>query len=122
MINFFGDKTLSELQKRLIDIELKYLGGSSPRVIPFIDIKSAGTLIQSAGFKMPVIDSEDITINHSCLYGLLNDLRGMGQTNCMESTYKPLNREVLNILGKGLLKKNKVRSIFELITVTAWKG
>ena len=96
LINFFGGRTLADLQKLFIDIEIKLLGGSSPRIIPFPDIRSVGSLIQNSGFKMPVIDTEKINVSHSNLLDLLYDLRGMGQTNCMQSTSKTINRKVLN--------------------------
>ena len=62
LANFLGGKTLNELQKVLIYSETKILGGSLPRVSPFIEIKDAGMLLQKAGFEMPVVDSEIITI------------------------------------------------------------
>ena len=121
LINFIGGKTLLELQKNLINIELEMLGGSSPRIIPFIDIKSAGVLTQNSGFKLPVIDMENINITHSSILELFHDLRGMGETNCMDSIYKPLKREVIQELEKKLIHQNVIKSQFELITITAWK-
>ena len=120
LINFFGGKTLSELQKQLINHEIKYLGGSSPRVMPFIDIKSAGALIQNSGFKVPIIDSEKINISHKSLLSLFKDLRGMGQTNCMSSVSRPLRKDTISTLENSMIKKNKITTTFELITITAW--
>jgi len=120
LINFFGGRTLADLQKLLIDIEIKLLGGSSPRIIPFLDIRSVGSLIQNSGFKMPVIDTEKINVSHSNLLDLLYDLRGMGQTNCMQSTSKTINRKVFNLLKKTIKNNNKINTSFELLTVTAW--
>ena len=120
LINFFGGKTLSELQKQLINHEIKYLGGSSPRVMPFVDIKSAGALIQNAGFKVPIIDSEKINISHKSLLSLFKDLRGMGQTNCMSSVSRPLRKDTISKLENSMINKNKITTIFELITITAW--
>ena len=122
IMNFFGGKTLSELQKNLIDIEIKFYGGASPRIIPFIDIRSAGMLIQNAGFRLPVIDSENIKITHSNLSSLFHDLRGMGQTNCMSSVSIPLRKKIITLLEKKLIDQNKINTTFELITVTAWNS
>ena len=119
IMNFLGGKTLSELQKQLIDLEIKFYGGASPRIMPFIDIRSAGMLIQNAGFRMPVIDSENINITHSNLFDLFHDLRGMGQTNCMSSVSIPLRKKITTLLEKKLTNKNKINTTFELITVTA---
>ena len=120
LINFFGGRTLADLQKLFIDIEIKLLGGSSPRIIPFPDIRSVGSLIQNSGFKMPVIDTEKINVSHSNLLDLFYDLRGMGQTNCMQSTSKTINQKVLNLLKKRIKNNNKINTSFELLTVTAW--
>jgi SAM-dependent methyltransferase len=120
LINFFGGGTLADLQKLFIDIEIKLLGGSSPRIIPFLDIKSVGSLIQNSGFNMPVIDSEKINVSHSNLLDLFYDLRGMGQTNCMQSTSKTINRKVLNLLKKKIKSNKNINTSFELLTITAW--
>jgi len=120
LINFFGGGTLADLQKLFIDIEIKLLGGSSPRIIPFLDIRSIGSLIQKSGFKMPVIDTEKINVSHSNLLDLFYDLRGMGQTNCMQSTSNTINRKVLNLLKKKIKNNNKINTSFELLTITAW--
>ena len=122
IMNFFGGKTLSELQNQLIDLEIRFYGGASPRIIPFIDIRSAGILIQNAGFRMPVIDSEIINITHSNLSALFQDLRGMGQTNCMSSVKIPLRKKITTLLEKKLINKKKINTTFELITVTAWNN
>ena len=104
-----------------IDIEMKLLGGSSPRVIPFIDIRSAGALAQNTGFKLPVVDSEIINITHTNINSLFHDLRGMGETNCMTSIYKPLKRVVTKELENRLINDKIINTVFELITITAWK-
>ena len=121
LINFLGGKTLRELQINLIDIEMQLLGGSSPRVIPFIDIRSAGALAQNTGFKLPVVDSEIINITHTNITSLFHDLRGMGETNCMTSIYKPLKRVVTKELENRLINDKIINTVFELITITAWK-
>ena len=36
-------------------------GGASPRVIPFADVRDVGSLMQRAGFTLPVIDAENYT-------------------------------------------------------------
>ena len=121
LINFLGGKTLRELQINLIDVEMKLLGGASPRIIPFIDIKGAGALAQNVGFKLPVVDTEKINITHANINGLLHDLRGMGETNCMPSIYKPLKQVVIKELDKRLINGKYINTVFELITITAWK-
>ena len=87
----------------------------------FIDIRSAGALAQNTGFKLPVVDSEIINITHTNITSLFHDLRGMGETNCMTSIYKPLKRVVTKELENRLINDKIINTVFELITITAWK-
>ena len=103
LINFIGGKTLRELQINLIDIEIETLRRVFSKNYSFIDIRSAGALAQNTGFKLPVVDSEIINITHTNINSLFHDLRGMGETNCMTSIYKPLKRVVTKELENRLI-------------------
>ena len=45
----------------------------------------------------------------------------MGETNCMTSIYKPLKRVVTKELENRLISGKIINTVFELITITAWK-
>ena len=83
MANFLGGETLNELKKVLISAETEILGGTSLRVSPFVDIKSVGSLLQSAGFNMPVVDSDKIIVTHKSIINLLKDLRNMAENSSL---------------------------------------
>ena len=51
-----GGGTLNELRASLFAAEAELLGGVSPRVAPFADVRDAGGLLQRAGFALPVTD------------------------------------------------------------------
>src|SRR5690606_38081262 len=53
---FAGAGTLSELRESLLEAETELTGGAAPRVAPFADLRDAGTLLQRAGFALPVAD------------------------------------------------------------------
>ena len=56
-----GGRTLQELRQALLEAESETMGGVSPRVAPFADLRDLGGLLQRAGFALPVIDSEIVT-------------------------------------------------------------
>ena len=68
-----------------------------------------------------MVDSEIINITHTNINSLFHDLRGMGETNCMTSIYKPLKRVVTKELENRLINDKIINTVFELITITAWK-
>jgi SAM-dependent methyltransferase len=80
-----GAATLSELRDALLAAEIELLGGASPRVIPFTDVRDAGALLQRAGFALPVADVETLTVRYDNLFGLMADLRAMGATNALDA-------------------------------------
>jgi SAM-dependent methyltransferase len=45
----FGGETLNELRAAFAEAEMEVLGGLSPRVAPFADVRALGSLLQRAG-------------------------------------------------------------------------
>jgi len=83
MTCMLGGQTLQELRMALQAAEIEIRGGFHPRVHPFADRQTIGSLMQRAGFAMPVIDSETIRVSYACLADLVQDLRAMGWTNAL---------------------------------------
>lgn len=79
----FGQNSLHELRAALKNTDLKMKGGLAARVIPMIDMKDTARLLQNAGFKMPIADVETIQAEYKSLSSLHDDLKGMGQGNCL---------------------------------------
>jgi Methylase involved in ubiquinone/menaquinone biosynthesis len=121
-----GGQTLRELRRSLADAELAGEGGYSPRVAPFADVRDAGGLLQRAGFALPVVDSETLTIHYSDPFRLLRDLRGMGETNAVIERRKSLSRR--RTLFDALVRyrdafadaEGRVPATFQVIYLTAW--
>ncbi|MGL4489635.1 MAG: SAM-dependent methyltransferase, partial [Rhizobiaceae bacterium] len=76
-----GGDTLYELRQCLLEAETEISGGASPRVYPFADVRSAGALLQRAGFALPVVDSEKVVVRYADMFTLVRDLRSMGASN-----------------------------------------
>lgn len=88
MAAMFGGETLYELRESLMAAEIVLKGGASPRVFPFADKQQAGALLQRAGFALPVVDSEIVTVTYENIFKLLHDLRGMGESNIIAARNK----------------------------------
>jgi NADH dehydrogenase [ubiquinone] 1 alpha subcomplex assembly factor 5 len=75
--------TLGGLRAGLTEAEAALSGGASPRVSPFPDLQDCASLLQRAGFALPVADGEEITLLYADPLALLRDLRAAGETNAV---------------------------------------
>ncbi len=88
-----GGDTLHELRESLLAAEAETSGGASPRVYPFADVRAVGTLLQRAGFALPVVDSESLTVRYADMFALMRDVRQMGASNALSArTRTPTSR------------------------------
>lgn len=121
-----GGETLTELRRAFAEAESETLGGLSPRVIPFADVRDLGALLQRAGFALPVVDSERLTIRYQDIYGLFRDLRSLGATNPMLArAKKPLRRETLAKLDEIYRTHfsdpdGRIRATVEIVWMSGW--
>jgi SAM-dependent methyltransferase len=121
-----GGETLTELRRAFAEAESDTLGGMSPRVIPFADVRDLGALLQRAGFALPVVDSERLTLRYRDLSGLFRDLRALGATNPMLARTKtPLRRETLARLEEIYRAHfsdpdGRIRATVEVVWLSGW--
>ncbi len=85
-----GGETLTELRQSMAQAESTLRGGISPRVAPFADVRDVGSLLQRAGFNLPIIDCDRLTVSYPHVIKLLEDIRGMGETNLMQARARGL--------------------------------
>ena len=78
-----GGRTLAELREALYVAETEIRGGASPRVMPAVDLRDMGALLQRAGFALPVVDRDIVTVRYDSAFELWRDLRAMGATNVL---------------------------------------
>lgn len=95
MANIFGEHTLTELRQVFAKAEMQLWGGISPHVIPFMEVKTLGQLLQQAGFAMPVTDTVRWVVTYPSLHYLLADIRGMGEAHVLKERGG-------RFLGKGI--------------------
>ncbi|MDG2186945.1 MAG: methyltransferase domain-containing protein [Hyphomicrobiales bacterium] len=121
----FGSDTLFELKYSLISAEEKITGLTYPRVNPFIDIKNAGDILYSSGFKLCVADNYKVQLMHEHPLELIKLIRSMGENNYINLKKPPIKRKVWNMATHLLKEKstnpNLIPSTFEIITLTGWK-
>jgi len=121
-----GGATLNELRNVLAEAEIEIDGGLSPRVSPFADVRDLGSLLQRAGFALPVVDSDTVTVSYGEPLKLLADLRGMGESNAvLERRRTPMKRQLLmsalsRYLDRHADADGRIPATFEIITMTAW--
>lgn len=72
----FGGDTLYELRSSLQLAELERLGGLSPHISPFTEVRDIGNLLSRAGFTMLTIDTDEIVVNYPSMFELMWDLKG----------------------------------------------
>lgn len=75
--------TLQELREALLAAETQISGGAHARVMPFMDVRDAGALLQRAGLALPVADGDEVTVRYATVFDLMRDLRAMGATNVL---------------------------------------
>ena len=121
-----GGETLTELRQSFAQAESEIEGGVSPRVAPFADLRDIGALLQRAGFALPVVDSDRITVRYDTAFALMHDLRRMGSTNALtERRRAPLRRATLlrmaEIYGERFADADKrLRATFEIVWLSGW--
>ena len=75
--------TLLPLRQGLLDAETTIRGGASPRVSPLPALRDGASLLQRAGFALPVADLDEINLAYADPLALLRDLRDAGETNAL---------------------------------------
>lgn len=123
---FPGGDSLIELRQTFMKAELSLRQGAQMRVHPFIDRQQAAALMQRAGFALPVVDAERLTVTYDNAFRLMQDLRGMGET-------RALHVRESGLTGKELMMKmastyqddfseadGRIKATFEMIFLSGW--
>jgi len=122
----FGGRTLHELRDCLMRAEIAETGGVSPRVSPFAEVADAAALMQRAGFALPVVDSETITVTYGDIMKLLADLRGMGEANLVVDRLRhPTRRQVIAHAAALYAQdyanaEGRLTATFQVLFLTGW--
>jgi len=123
--SMLGGETLYELREVMNRVELSMFDGIHPHVAPFADMPQMGALMQRAGFNLPVIDSEKITVTYDNVFKLMQDLRLMGEGNTITNRYKKMSRRdyfqaVAEAYNEKYNEDGKIIATFEIIFLIGW--
>lgn len=121
-----GAGTLQELKDVLLEAEAELYGGASPRVIPLPDVRDIGGLMQRAGFALPVVDTDSLTVRYGSLFGLMKDLRAMGMTNMLAGrSRRPVSKMFFMRAAELYARRHadadgRIRATFTFIHASGW--
>jgi hypothetical protein len=91
-----------------------------------VEVRDFGTLLQRAGFALPVVDSDVVEVTYAHPLALMHELRAMGATNVLAERRRTfLRRDVLARAVEIYQQKfhapgGRIRATFEILTATAW--
>jgi SAM-dependent methyltransferase len=121
-----GGDSLIELRQAFAQAESEIEGGISPRVAPFADLRELGSLLQRAGFALPVTDVDRLTVRYASPLALMHDLRRMGAANpLIDRRRLPLRRATLRRMAdiyaaRFADRDGRIRATFEIVHVSGW--
>jgi NADH dehydrogenase [ubiquinone] 1 alpha subcomplex assembly factor 5 len=121
-----GGETLVELREVLRDAEAEVTGGLSPRVSPVADASDAAGLLQRAGFALPVVDSDRLTVTYEHAIALMRELRAMGEANAVADRLPhPTRRTTLFRAAELYAERHggsdgRIPATFQILWVAGW--
>lgn len=121
-----GGDTLTELRQSFLEAETEIEGGASPRVAPFADLRDCGSLLQRAGFALPVTDVDRVIVRYANPFALMRDLRAMGAANPLADRRRSFLRRATLMKAAEIYAERfadadgRVRATFDLVWVSGW--
>jgi SAM-dependent methyltransferase len=121
-----GGDTLHELKQSLLEAESEISVGASPRVYPFADVRSAGSLLQRAGFALPVVDGETIVVRYDDMFALMRDLRCMGAVNGLVARSRKFTLKAIFLRAAEIYQQRfaqsdgRIPATFSFIWMSGW--
>lgn len=87
--------TLFELRVALQLAEQERLGGFFPHTSPFVESSRFGELLKEQGLSLISLDVDEIVVHYPSMFELIEDLRGMGESNAVLTRPLRVSRDVL---------------------------
>jgi SAM-dependent methyltransferase len=121
----FGGQTLHELRACLAQAESEVTGGLSPRVLPMGEIRDLGSLLQRAGFGLPVADSFTTVVRYRDIWHLMADLRAMGEGNALAArlrrpTGRAMFQRAAELYNSLRGTDGLIPATFEIVALSGW--
>ena len=121
LANAFGAGTLGTLKQAMLRAEGDR---AAPHIHPQIDLHAMSQLTVRAGFALPVIDQDTLTVRYSAIHALLADLRNMGLGNILAGPRSYFGKAAYAALLHQWQAKadedGKTAEQFNFLQITAW--
>jgi SAM-dependent methyltransferase len=78
LASLFSGATLNELRAAWLEAESEMTGGAAPRIAPFADLRDLGSLMQRAGFALPVTDQDTTIVRYADPLALMREIKALG--------------------------------------------
>jgi NADH dehydrogenase [ubiquinone] 1 alpha subcomplex assembly factor 5 len=119
-----GDETLFELRSSLMLAEQEREGGISAHISPTIGIRDLGNVISAAGFNLPTVDSDSLTVYYPDIFVLMKHLQSMGENNILSERRGYIPPETwlaaASIYEKMYGTEQGIPATFEILYFIAW--
>jgi len=121
-----GAGSLPELRLALSEAETELTGGAAPRLSPLPRLQDMASLMQRAGFALPVVDIDRLTVHYSSPFKLLEDLGGMAERAAFAApAARGLSRRILARMAEIYMAeyadaRGKVPATFHIVHVSGW--
>lgn len=83
--NFPGGGTLSNLRRKIVELESQITGLHIPHISPFIQFEHMTPLLAQAGFLENVIDMESLELEYKNPLSLMKAIKGAGESNSLKN-------------------------------------
>lgn len=125
MASMLGGTTLQELRYCFYLAEQERRGGLSPHASPFALPSDVASLMQAAGFSMPTIDVDTITISYPEAFTLMEHIVKMGEGTASLNRQYSVGRDTflaMAALYQELygLEDGSVTATFQIIYMIGW--
>ena len=126
LASLFAGGTLNELRAAWLEAEEELRGGASLRVAPFADIRELGTLLQRAGFALPVTDIDRTTLRYPSALALMRELKALGFAAPLQNRSRtPVTAGLLARAATAYERKfadpdGRVRATVDVAWLTGW--
>ena len=119
-----GGDTLQEMRSAFVLADLERRGGVAQRMSPLCSVADAGALMQSAGFSLPTVDTETITIHYPDAWTLWHHLRAMGESH---ATLGRATSDQSTLLATAAIyrelygdEEGNIPATFQLVYMAGW--
>jgi hypothetical protein len=121
-----GGDSLTELRRAFLVADAEVSGGAFARVAPFIPLADCGSLLQRAGFALPVTDVETQVVRYRTPLALMQELKALGASNPLADRPSRLATPRLLTAASAAYSElagdpdGRVRATLEIIWLSGW--